>query len=271
MDTALGLRQLSYSLSAHSGVQPVLMHLTCHRPVADIKRILGRCRERGIRNILALRGDPPVGAASWRPGPGGLLHAQELVELIRREHGDYFCVAVAGYPEVHLESHNSPELPPSEQVSFLHDTPGSSSADVLRTHRDPLQARALDLERLRTKCAAGADFVVTQFCYDSRILLRFLEAARAAGVAVPIIPGYMPVQSYDGGWLCQWRAGDFDNRVLLLCLFSLQAFQSARGVCRLAGHLIFSHHSSPMLIAQVRHMVPRIRAANGPCRPGRHP
>ena len=153
---------------------PVLMHLTCHRPVADIRRILGRCKERGLRNILALRGDPPVGAVSWCPTHGGLLHAKELVELIRKEHGDFFCIAVAGYPEVHLEAHNSPELPPSQQ------------------------ARGLDLDRLRAKCAAGADFVVTQFFFDSGLLLRFIEAAKTAGVVVPIIPGYMPIQTYEG-------------------------------------------------------------------------
>lgn len=153
---------------------PVLMHLTCHRPVVDLKRILDRCRQHGLRNILAVRGDPPVGASSWRPAPGCLLHAQELVELIRSQHGDFFCVAVAGYPEVHLESHNSPSLPPSEQ------------------------ARELDLERLRAKCAAGADFIVTQFCYDAGLLLQFVGAVRALGVALPVVPGYMPVQTFEG-------------------------------------------------------------------------
>ena len=153
---------------------PVLMHLTCHLPVADLRRILERCRKSGLRNILALRGDPPVGADSWRPPVGGFHHARELVELIRNEHGDFFCVAVAGYPEVHLESHNCPELPPSEL------------------------ARALDLDHLRAKCACGADFIVTQFFYDTGLFLRFSDAARAAGVSVPIIPGYMPVQTYEG-------------------------------------------------------------------------
>jgi 5,10-methylenetetrahydrofolate reductase len=150
----------------------VLMHLTCHLPVPDISRILKRCREHGIRNILALRGDPPIGSDVWRPVHGGLRHAEELVALIRREHGDYFCIAVAGYPEVHLESRNSQTLPPSDQ------------------------ARALDISRLKAKCDAGASFVITQHFYDTPILLEFVAAAKAAGIHQPIIPGYLPIQNY---------------------------------------------------------------------------
>jgi methylenetetrahydrofolate reductase (NADPH) len=150
----------------------VLMHLTCHLPISDITRILKRCREHGLRNILALRGDPPLGTDA-RPR-GGLQHAQELVELIRREHGDYFCIAVGGYPEVHLESRNSSALPPSEQ------------------------ARALDIARLKAKVDAGASFIITQLFYDAHVFLDFVAAARAAGISVPIIPGYMPIQTYAG-------------------------------------------------------------------------
>ena len=76
-------------------------------------------RAAGIRNILALRGDPAIGAEKWKPSPGGLSNALDLVRLIRQEHGDYFCVAVAAYPEVHTECWNDPELPPSEQATAL--------------------------------------------------------------------------------------------------------------------------------------------------------
>ena len=83
-----------------------MLHLTCHLPVDRIKRVLANARAAGIRNVLAVRGDPPPGAR-FRPVPGGLRYAVELVRLIREEHGSYFCIAVAGYPEVHISAWNS--------------------------------------------------------------------------------------------------------------------------------------------------------------------
>jgi methylenetetrahydrofolate reductase (NADPH) len=151
-----------------------LMHLTCHLPVTALKRVLNRCREAGIRNILALRGDPPIGQDAWVPCEGGLANAVELVELIRAEHGDYFCVAVAAYPETHTECWNSPDLPPSEQC------------------------RDLDMERLKTKVDAGADFVITQFFYDVDAFIEFKAKYEAAGIDAVLLPGYMPIQNYRG-------------------------------------------------------------------------
>ncbi len=96
----------------------VLMHLTCtNLTVDEIKEILKSVRAVGIRNILALRGDPPKGAINWRPIKNGLNNAIDLVRLIREEHGDFFCVAVAGFPEGHPYSsgfrNSSPtKLPP---------------------------------------------------------------------------------------------------------------------------------------------------------------
>lgn len=147
----------------------ILMHLTCHLPKADLVRVLKNAREAGIRNILALRGDPPIGEDKWQRTAGGFSNAVELVRLIREEHGDWFCVAVAGYPEVHTECWNNPELPPSEQ------------------------AMALDLKRLREKVEAGADFVITQFFYDTERFDTFAAKCREAGIpaSVPILPGYL--------------------------------------------------------------------------------
>lgn len=128
----------------------VLLHLTCHLPVSDLRRILRKAREVGIRNILALRGGPSMGISSqFKPVPGGFRNAIDLVRLIRAEHDDYFCIAVAGYPEVHNEAWNSPCLPPSEQ------------------------AQRLDLERLKHKVDAGADVVLTQFVYDAQVFIDF--------------------------------------------------------------------------------------------------
>lgn len=153
---------------------PVLLHLTCHLPRESLKRVLTNAREAGIRNILALRGDPPIGADRWTPVDGGLSNALELVQLIREEHGDYFCVAVAAYPECHTECWNDKSLPPSQQ------------------------ARQLDLQRVKAKVDAGADFIVTQFFYDVPAYFQWEESARAAGIKCPILPGYMPIQTYKG-------------------------------------------------------------------------
>lgn len=105
---------------------------------------------------------------------GGLSNAVELVQLIREEHGDYFCVAVAAYPECHTECWNHTGLPPSQQ------------------------ARQLDLMRVKAKVDAGADFIITQFFYDLPQYLQWEAEARAVGIHVPILPGYMPIQTYKG-------------------------------------------------------------------------
>lgn len=151
----------------------VLLHLTCHLPKETLKEILNNARAAGIRNILALRGDPPIGAERWKPIPNGLNNAVDLIKLIREEHGDYFCVACAGYAEVHTESWNHPDLPPSNE------------------------SRLLDLERLKMKQDAGADFIITQFFFDVDIMLQWVKDCREMGITIPILPGYLPIQNYN--------------------------------------------------------------------------
>ncbi|KAJ0396550.1 hypothetical protein P43SY_009459 [Pythium insidiosum] len=151
----------------------VLLHLTCHLPREELRRVLHAARAAGIRNILALRGDPPIGAERWKPVPGGLNNAVDLIRLIREEHGDYFCIACAGYSEVHTESWNHPELPPSKE------------------------ARLLDLQRLKMKQDAGADFIITQFFFDTDNLLQWVRDCRELGISIPILPGYLPIQNYN--------------------------------------------------------------------------
>ncbi|ETI55584.1 methylenetetrahydrofolate reductase [Phytophthora nicotianae CJ01A1] len=150
----------------------VLLHLTCHLPTEQLKRILKNARAAGIRNILALRGDPPIGAERWSPVEGGLSNAVDLIKLIREEHGDYFCIACAGYAEVHTESWNHPDLPPSNE------------------------ARALDLQRLKAKQDAGADFIITQFFFDVDNMIQWISDCKDAGITIPILPGYLPIQNY---------------------------------------------------------------------------
>lgn len=115
----------------------------------------------GVGNIMALRGDPPQGAAEFRPPPGGLAHANELVALIRGAHPEV-GIGVAGYPEKH------PEAP---------------SLDV-------------DLAHLKRKVDAGADAVFTQLFFDNRSYFDFCDRARRAGLRAPIIPGVMPITEF---------------------------------------------------------------------------
>ncbi|HET9721000.1 MAG TPA: methylenetetrahydrofolate reductase [NAD(P)H] [Solirubrobacteraceae bacterium] len=135
-----------------------MAHLTCVGATAgDLQRTLGQIESFGIENVLALRGDPPRGQDRWVPHPGGLGHSAELVEMIHREFS--FCVGAACFPEVHPEA------------------------------ADPLS----DLQYLRRKVDAGAGFLITQLFFDNEAYFRFVDAARFAGIEVPILPGIMPI------------------------------------------------------------------------------
>lgn len=140
---------------------PVASHLTVvGRTQDEIRQYLARALDQGVEMIVALRGDPPAGETGFRPAPGGLRYANELVALIRREFPD-FGVLVAGYPETHREA------------------PGPDA----------------DLANLKRKVDAGADAVVTQLFYNNADYFRFVDRCRAAGIRVPIVPGVLPVTS----------------------------------------------------------------------------
>jgi len=142
----------------------VMMHLTCAGLSREkIVEILKEAKSAGITNILALRGDPPKGAPFWIKHPQGLDRAVDLVKLIRSEFGDFFGIAVAGFPEGYPNSRESLDV----EIAYLKE-----------------------------KIEAGADFVLTQFFYDTQIFLKYVNKCRAAGISCPIIPGMMPIQSY---------------------------------------------------------------------------
>ena len=137
-----------------------MAHVTCVGASRDeIAAVLDELAGAGVQNVLALRGDPPRGQAAFAPHPEGFRYASELVAFVRSQPERWrFCVGAAAYPEGHPETRDL----------------------------------ALDLANLKVKADAGVDFLVTQLFFENAHYFRFVERARAAGIAQPILPGIMP-------------------------------------------------------------------------------
>jgi methylenetetrahydrofolate reductase (NADPH) len=142
----------------------VVSHLTCVGSTKEeIHNILSRYRENNIMNIMALRGDPPAGESKFKKVEGGFEYACELVEFIKK-HFPYMGIGVAGYPEGHPETPN----------------------------------RIKEMDNLKRKVDAGADYICTQLFFDNNDFYDFRERCEIAGIHVPIIAGIMPVTSIKG-------------------------------------------------------------------------
>lgn len=140
----------------------VASHLTCvGNTRTEIETVLKELQAKGIQNLVALRGDPPKGETEFKPVAGGFRYAAELVAFIRshRDFGDWFSIAVAGYPEGHPES----------------------------------KSRESDWDHLQYKVSQGADAVVTQLFFSNSDFFRFEEECRKRGILVPLVAGIMPV------------------------------------------------------------------------------
>ena len=138
----------------------VAPHISCIGTTrASVRELIGAYRARGIRRVVALRGDLPSGAGS---GGGDFRFANELVEFIRAETGDWFHIEVAAYPETHPQARSAQD----------------------------------DLANFARKVAAGANSAITQYFYNSDAYFRFVEDAQRLGVTVPIVPGIMPITNY---------------------------------------------------------------------------
>ncbi len=155
-DTTLGIVeriQRDFDLTA-------MMHLTCVGSTREqLREVVEDARSRGIKNLLALRGDPPGGTGPWVPVEGGFTYSRELVAFLRDIGG--FCIGTAGFPEGHVAQ--------------------------------PL-GKVADWEFLADKVSAGADFIITQIFFDNEDFYRFHDhLTQKLGVTVPIIPGILPV------------------------------------------------------------------------------
>ena len=160
-------RELTHGLiiriREHTGLT-VVSHMTCVGSTkANIGEILREYQEHGIDNIMALRGDPPKGETSFRQPEGGFARAADLVAFVR---GSFptMGIGVAGFPEGHPETPN----------------------------------RLIEMDYLKAKVDAGADYICTQLFFDNRDFYDFCERCEIARITVPIIAGIMPVASLKG-------------------------------------------------------------------------
>lgn len=150
---------LSTVLDIQAAGHAAAPHLSCVGGTRDsIRAILQEFKDKGIRRIVALRGDLPSGYG----GAGELRYASDLVEFIRQETGDWFHIEVAAYPEMHPQA---------------------------RSPQDDLQAFA-------RKVKAGANAAITQYFYNPDAYFQFVDNAHKLGVDVPIVAGIMPITNY---------------------------------------------------------------------------
>ncbi len=134
-------------------------HLSCiGSTVESIRQVLQQYRDAGINHIVALRGDLPSGMAQ----AGAFRHASDLVAFIRAEHGNHFHLEVAAYPEYHPQARHAMD----------------------------------DLKNFKNKVDAGADSAITQYFFNADAYFHFVDEVRAMGVALPIVPGIMPIANF---------------------------------------------------------------------------
>lgn len=138
-------------------------HLSCiGRSRQDLREILAEFKSHGIRRVVALRGDLPSGFGAVDFSSGEFRYANELIEFIRAETGDWFHIETAAYPEMHPQA-KSPQD---------------------------------DLNNFARKVAAGANAAITQYFYNADAYFRFMEEVRRIGVTIPVVAGIMPITNY---------------------------------------------------------------------------
>ncbi|KAM9299174.1 methylenetetrahydrofolate reductase (NADPH) [Gastrophryne carolinensis] len=144
----------------YCGLETVLHMTCCQQTKEEITKHLQKAKHQGLKNIMALRGDP-IGE-EWEDEAEGFNYATDLVKHIRQEFDDYFDICVAGYPKGHPEA----------------------------------ESYEKDLKHLKEKVDAGADFIITQLFFRTETFLKFLKDCRDMGITCPIMPGIFPIQGY---------------------------------------------------------------------------
>ncbi|MDO8581056.1 MAG: methylenetetrahydrofolate reductase [NAD(P)H] [Candidatus Omnitrophota bacterium] len=140
-----------------------MAHLTCVlNTKEEIKTILEDVKSRRIRNILALRGDPPLDNPHWQPTENNFKYSSELCAFIRGEYKDYFGIGVAGFPEGHI---------------LCKD-------------------KKRDAQYLKLKIDSGADFVITQLFFNNQDYIDYVQRLKKLNVRARIIPGILPITDY---------------------------------------------------------------------------
>jgi len=175
----------------------VNMHMTCtNQPAVKVDEGLAASIANGIRNICALRGDPPLGQEKWEAVEGGFNCALDLVKYIRQKHGDWFGISVSGYPEGHPDV-----IKPVKDLG--RPLSASEKKRVMRTAEGEEcvcsdEDYAKEMAYLKEKVDAGGEVIITQLFYDVEVFLQFARDVRAMGVTAPILPGIMILNAYGG-------------------------------------------------------------------------
>lgn len=194
---------LKLALRAHETGHVANLHLTCTNmtkngdPIAGVHDALQEAFDGGIRNIVALRGDPPAGEEKWTAAEGGFTCALDLVRYIREHFQNDFGIAVAGYPEGHPNAIS--ELKPGEEEESMTESEKgrcSKFDGVTYVCRDADYKKEMDY--LKEKIDAGGDLIITQMFFDAEVFKTFVKDCRKWGIHCPVVPGLMCINAYPG-------------------------------------------------------------------------
>ena len=157
--TREGSRQLLDKLMNEKGLMVVGYFAGLGLGPEEIGTALDSYATLGVENILVVRGDTPHGQEEFIPHPDSFSYASDLVKFLRPKYD--FCMGVAAYPEGHIEA----------------------------------ESQAKDLDYLKLKIDNGAEYIITNYCYDNQYFFSFVDRCRKAGIETPILPGVMPIYS----------------------------------------------------------------------------
>jgi len=193
---------LELALHAHNTGHVSNLHLTCTNmekdgdPIKGVHDALQAAYDGGIRNIVALRGDPAEGQNEWTATEGGFTCALDLVKYIRKHFGDEFGVSVAGYPEGH--PNRISQLTEEEITNMSESEKGRCCTHEGVTYVCKDDDYKKEMDYLKEKIDAGSDFIITQMFFDSEVFKTFVTDCRKWGIECPVVPGLMCINAYPG-------------------------------------------------------------------------